>query len=85
MPPTKHGHLRCGEREQIRLVDQQLLGGQLLAGPHVVAEPVGPRLEHVERLGVGHLLGGVGAARRERHGDVVPGVLRRLLDGRAPG
>ena len=47
----------------------------------VVAEPVGGRLEHGERLGVGHFLRGVGAPRREGDLHAVPGLLRSLLDG----
>ncbi len=50
----------------------------------VVAEPVCGRLEHGERLGVGLLLGGIGAPRREGHLHVVPGLLRGRLDGCAP-
>ena len=81
----QHRHLGRGQREQVGPVEQQRLGRQLLAGAQVVAEAVGPRLEHRERLDVGLLLRRVGAARCERHGHVVPGVLRRLLDGRAAG
>ena len=58
-------------------------GGSLLAGRQVVAEAVGRRLEHGERLDVGLLLRRVGAPGCERHGDVEAGVLRRLLDRRA--
>src|SRR5438309_5469251 len=50
----------------------------------VVAEAVGPRLEDGERLRVRPLLDGVRAAGRERHLQVVAGVLGRLLDRRAP-
>ena len=57
-----------------------MLQRQRLARPEVVAEAVGPRLEHGERLDVGLLLGGVGAPGRERDGHVVARVLRRLLD-----
>ena len=60
----QHRHLRSGEVEQVGAVEQQRLRRELLPGPQVVAEAVGPRLEHGERLGVGLLLGGVGAARR---------------------
>ena len=79
----EHRHLGRGQRQHVRPVQQQGLRRQLLSGSEVVAEPVRGRLEHGERLDVGLLLRGVGAPRRERDGDVVPGVLRRLLDGRA--
>ena len=80
----EHRHLGSGQRQQVGPIQQPLLGRQLLSGSEVVAEPVGRRFEHGERLDVGLLLRGVGAPRRERDRDVVPGVLRRLLDGRAP-
>jgi len=53
----------------------------LVAVLQVVAEPVGDRLEHGERLGVGHLLRGVGAPRREGDLHAVPGFLCSRLDG----
>jgi hypothetical protein len=46
----------------------------------VVAEAVGLRLEHRERLHVGHFLRRVGAARRERHVERVAGALGRGFD-----
>ena len=39
------GHLRGGEVEQVGLVDEEVLRLELLAGPQVVAEPVGAGLE----------------------------------------
>ena len=83
MPPTSTVISGAVSVSMYGPVQQQRLRRQLLAGPEVVAEPVGARLEHRERLDVGLLLRGVGAPRRERDRDVVPGVLRRLLDGRA--
>ena len=79
----ENGHLGRGQRQQVGPVQKQGLGRQLLSGSEVVAEPVGVGLEHLERLHVGLLLGGIRTPRRERDRDVVPGVLRRLLDGRA--
>ena len=79
----QHRQLRRGEVQHERAVQQQGLRRQLLTGPEVVAEPVGLRFEHGERLDVRLLLRGVGASRFERDGDVLPGVLRRLLDGGA--
>ena len=81
----EHGHLRRAQGQELRLVHQHLLGrhgeGLLL----VVAEAVGLGLQHGERLHVGLLLRGVGAARREGHLDGVAGGLGRRLDGRAAG
>ena len=84
MPPMSTVISRSGQRQHVGPVQQQRLRRQRLSGTQVVAESVGGRLEHGERLHVGLLLRGVRAPGRERDGDVVPGVLRRLLDGRAP-
>ena len=51
----------------------------------LVAEPVRPRFEHRERLHIGFLLGGVSAARRERHGHLDAAILGGLLDRRVAG
>ena len=77
------GHLGCGQRQQARLVDEQVLGRPLLTLAEVVAEAVGGRLEHGERLDVGLLLRRVRASRGEGDLDVEAGVPRGLLDGRA--
>ena len=65
------------------MIDQQLLGRHGVSGLEVVAEPVRDRFEHGEGLHVGLLLRRVRASRREGNRHVVPGVLRRLLDGGA--
>ena len=75
------GHLRRGQGEELRLVDEELLGGDAEAGLEVVAEAVGDRLEDGEGGDVGLLVGGVGAAGGEGDGDVVAGLARRRLDG----
>ena len=77
-------HLGSGQIQHERPLHQQRLRRQLLSGVDVVAEPVEGGFEHGERLHVGLLLGRVRAPRREWNLHVVPGVLRRLLDGRAP-
>ena len=59
--------------EQLFLAAIDLPGG-------VVSEAIGCGLEHGERLDIGQRLGGVGAARGERYGDVVSGPLGSLLD-----
>lgn len=77
----QRGHLRYAEVEHEGAVYHQVLGrdgGGL--GLHVVAEGVVPRLQVGDGIHLGHFLGGVGAARSERHGDVVPGRLGRHLD-----
>ena len=79
----EHRHLGRGQRQHVRPLDEQLLGRELLAGLDVVAEPVGDRLEDGEGLDVGLVLRRIGAPRRERHRDVEPGVLGRLLDAGA--
>ena len=78
----EHRHLRRGQVEHVRAVDQPRLRRQLVTGPQVVAETVGNRLQHRERLDVGLLLRGVGAPGGERHRDLDAGVARRLLDRR---
>ena len=77
-------HLGSGQIQHERPLHQQRLRRQLFSGLEVVAEPVEGRFEHGERLHVGLLLGRVRPPRREWNLHVVPGVLRRLLDGRAP-
>ena len=57
---------------------------ELVSVSEVVAEPVCGRFEHGKRVHVGLLLQRVRAPRREGNLHVVPGVLRSLLDGRAP-
>ena len=84
-PPISTVSSGAGHVEHVRLLQQQLLQRRLLARPHVVAEPVGPRFEHRERLHVGVLLRRVGAARREVHVDLEAGVLGGLLDRRGAG
>ena len=51
-PQAAHqdGHLRRGQVQQVRPVDQQVLRRQPVALAAVVAEPVGGRLERGERL-----------------------------------
>ena len=68
--PDQHGHLRCRQPQELRLVDQRLFGlHELLALAHVVAEAVGARLERSEGLDVRLLLRGIRAARVERELD----------------
>ena len=57
--------------------DHRRAARELLAGLEVVAEPVGARLEHGERVDVGLVRGGVGAPGRERDLDVVAGEPRQ--------
>ena len=57
------GHLGGAQGQQVRPVEQQVLGRQPVALAEVVAEPVRGRLERGEGLDVGLLLRGVRAAR----------------------
>ncbi len=82
----EHRHLRRGQGQQLCPIDQQRLGRQGVLGPfEVVAEAIGERLEHGERVHIGLLLRGVHASRREGNRHLVTGILRRLLDACAPG
>ena len=79
------GHLGRRQREHERLVEQQVLGREVVALLEVVAEPVGRRLEHGERVDIGLVLAGVGAAGREPDLHVVSAGLGGLLHRCAPG
>ncbi len=48
-------HLRRGQRQQLRLVDQQFLGGDRVFGLLVVAEAFCSRFEHREGCSIGLL------------------------------
>ena len=76
-------HLRRRQRQQLRPIHQQLLGGQALLAAEIVAEAVSGRFERRKGVHVGLLLRRVHAPRRERNLDVVSGGLRRFLDRRA--
>jgi len=69
----------------LRLVEQHVLGGDRELSLEVIAKAVGLRLEHGERLDVGLLLRRVHPARREGHGYLLAGVLRRLFHAGATG
>ena len=79
----ERGHFRGGEREQLRLVDQQCFRRHGVFALEVIAEAVGIGFEHSEGFDIGLLLRGVHAAGRERNGHVVAGIFRRLLDAGA--
>ena len=79
---NQNRHLRCGQVQHVCPIHQLALCRLLISGPQVVAEAVGPRFEQFERLHIGLLLRGVRPPLRERHRDVVPGILGRLLDRR---
>ena len=63
----QHRHLRSGQPQHVRPLQQPMLERSASPGAEVVAEAVDGRLEHGEGLDVGLLLGGVGAPRREGH------------------
>ena len=71
----QHRHLGRGQREQLRAVDEQVLGGHRERARLPVAEAIGERLERRERGHVGVFLGGIHATGREGHGHIEPGLL----------
>src|SRR6202042_2161675 len=76
-------HLRRGQPEQLRLVDQRFLGRHELLGVPIVAETVGSRFEHADRLHIRLLLRGVRASGCEGDLHVMAGILRGFLDRRS--
>src|SRR6185369_11134593 len=73
-------HLRGGQRQQLRPINQQLLRRYGVFGFEVVTEPVCSRLEYGERRHVGLLLRRIRASRREGNGHCKAGIPRGLLD-----
>ena len=63
---NEHRHFGCGQRQQLRLVNQQRLGRYGVFALEVVAEAVRDRFEYGEGLHIGLLLRGVHASRRRR-------------------
>ena len=76
-------HLRRGQSQQLRPIHQQFLGRSVVSASEIVAEPVRDRFKHGKRVHVGLLLRRVRPPWGERNRHVVPGLLRRGLDGRA--
>ena len=74
-------HLRSGQRQQLRPIQQQFLSRQGLSASEIVAEPVSNRFKRRKGVHIGLLLRSVRAPRRERYLHVVSGFLRRRLDG----
>jgi hypothetical protein len=83
---NEDSHFGSGERQQMGSIQEKFGAGpvKFVIMGVVVAEAVGFRFQWLEGLRIGHLVGGIGAARRERDLDVVPGLLSGLLDGSAP-
>jgi hypothetical protein len=76
-------HLGHGQRQHVSPVHQRTFRWLRLSGLEIVAEPICLRLQHGERLYVSLFLRGVRVARCEWDSNIMPGVLRGLLDGRA--
>ena len=76
-------HLRCGQHQQLRPVDQQLLRCDVVFRLEVVAESVCSGLERGEGVDIRLLLSRIRATRRERNRHIASGVLRGLFDTRA--
>ena len=82
----KNRHLRRGQRQQLRLVDQKLLRWHDVSGLEVVAEAVHERLEVGEGRHVGLLPRRVRAAGREGNGHcAVEGFLHAREGFKNPG
>ena len=82
---NENRHLRSGQRQQLRTINQKFLCRYSVFGFLVVTEPVCSRFEHSEGGHIGLLLRCVHAPRREGYRDLVTGVLRGLLDAGATG
>jgi hypothetical protein len=82
---NENRHLGRGQRQQLRSIDQQLLGRYGVRAPEVVSEAIGGRFEDGDGVHIGLLRRGIHAFRCEgnRHG--LTGILRRLLDVCATG
>ena len=65
MPPARTVISGAVKRQQLRPIDQQLLGRYREFGFEVVSEPIRDRFEHGEGLNIGLLLRGIHASRRE--------------------
>ena len=76
----KHHHLRCGQRHQLRPIDQQPLCRYGVFGLEVVAESICGRFEHGEGVQIGLRLRCICSSGCEGNLHVVSGALRRLLD-----
>ena len=59
----QHGHLRRGQAHQLGAVEQHFLRFDHVLLLLPVAEAIGQRLQRLEGFGIGHLLGGIAAAR----------------------
>ena len=80
---NEDGHLRSGQGEQLRAIDQQILCAQLVAEAEIVAETVRCLLQRGEGRNIGLLLRGVGASRSEGNLHFVACLLGRSFHSRA--
>jgi hypothetical protein len=71
----QHGHLGRGQAHQLGAVEQQFLGADDIVLLQPVAEAVGQRLQHAKESASVCALGGIAAARRERHATSKPAAL----------
>src|SRR5208283_466104 len=84
-PANEHRHLGCGQGQQLRLVNQQLLRRCSEFAPEVIAESVRLRLEYGKGRHIGLFLQGVHASRGEGSLYCMAGIPRCLLDTGAAG
>ena len=66
----QRGHFNRCQPQQLGPIQQHLFGADDIVFLLPVAEAIGDRFQHLERGGIGHLLGGITAARCEGHADV---------------
>ena len=79
-PPDQNRHLRRGQRQQMRSINEQLFRPTILGIAEVVAKAVGGRFEYCKGIDIGHLLGRIGSARCKRHRNVVPCIAGSRFD-----
>ncbi len=78
-------HLRSGQRQKLRTINQHFLCPDGIVGFQIVSEPVCSRFEYGEGLHVGLLLRRIHTPRREGNRHLATGILRSLLHASATG
>ena len=76
---NEHGHLRGRKRQQLRPIDEQFLGRPVDLLGEMIAKPVRLRLQHGERIDIGHCLRRIGSAGREGHRQLLTDLPGGLL------
>ena len=84
-PADEHGHLWWGERQQGRLVHQQILSWCCISCTNIIAEAVRGWFKHCKRMRIGLILRSIGAACNKRHRHFNASSLRGMLNSGASG